>query len=288
MRRISDKEIIENLPTSTSMKNLIEKIGTCVAGSAYRILNRRIAELTLNTDHWKIYQKEFLTKIANQNEIPLENYLIDGSNIGSNALKKKIFKLNLLKNECIICGQLPEWNGKELVLQLDHINGNRNDNRLENLRILCLHCHSQTETYGGKNNRTLIKCINCDNFHYNIKNKFCDLCYAIYRHKPQPKKINWPDTNVLMKMIHELNFVQTGKILGVSDGAIKKHLKSENINVEEEFLKRITYKCDFCFKESIILKSDYIRRLANSKNKQIFCSRSCSSASFQQNKKNIK
>ena len=47
---------------------------------------------------------------------------------------------------------IPFWNGKKLVFQLDHINGKRNDHRLENLRWLCPNCHSQTETYCGKKN----------------------------------------------------------------------------------------------------------------------------------------
>lgn len=53
----------------------------------------------------------------------------------------------LLKEECVLCGQNNIWNGKKLVLQLDHKNGNNKDNRIENLRILCPNCHTQTETY---------------------------------------------------------------------------------------------------------------------------------------------
>jgi hypothetical protein len=45
----------------------------------------------------------------------------------------------------------PNWNNKGLVLQLDHINGVHNDNRVENLRILCPNCHSQTDTFCAKN-----------------------------------------------------------------------------------------------------------------------------------------
>jgi hypothetical protein len=61
-----------------------------------------------------------------------------------------------LKNKngchCNECGIGESWNGKQLTLQLDHINGNSDDNGLNNLRLLCPNCHSQTETYGSKNN----------------------------------------------------------------------------------------------------------------------------------------
>ena len=52
-----------------------------------------------------------------------------------------------VKEECVLCGQNNSWNGMKLVLQLDHINGNNKDNRIENLRILCPNCHTQTETF---------------------------------------------------------------------------------------------------------------------------------------------
>lgn len=57
-----------------------------------------------------------------------------------------------LQYECAICG-ISEWRGRRLVLHLDHINGINNDNRFENLRLLCPNCHSQTDTYGRKASR---------------------------------------------------------------------------------------------------------------------------------------
>lgn len=65
-------------------------------------------------------------------------------------LKKRLLSENILKNECSECG-ISEWMGKPISLQLDHINGNKRDHSLINLRILCPNCHSQTDTYTGKN-----------------------------------------------------------------------------------------------------------------------------------------
>ncbi len=74
----------------------------------------------------------------------LENYATRAS------VRKTIIKNNLIPYECNECG-ISDWNGKKLSLHLDHINGKNGDHRIENLRFLCPNCHSQTETYTGKN-----------------------------------------------------------------------------------------------------------------------------------------
>lgn len=69
------------------------------------------------------------------------------------GIKARLLKHQGWKEECAICKMGPEWNGNYLSLQVDHINGNPFDSRLENLRFLCPNCHSQTETFAGKNNK---------------------------------------------------------------------------------------------------------------------------------------
>ena len=67
-------------------------------------------------------------------------------------LKNKLIKEGILQNICSICG-ITEWCEKKLNCELDHINGTRTDHRLENLRMLCPNCHSQTETFRSKNRK---------------------------------------------------------------------------------------------------------------------------------------
>lgn len=83
-----------------------------------------------------------------------EEVFTKGSGVSNDTLKKYLahFELMVL-NVCHECGQPDTWNGKPLVLELDHINGDATDHRLENLRILCLPCHSQTPTFRGRNRR---------------------------------------------------------------------------------------------------------------------------------------
>jgi hypothetical protein len=68
----------------------------------------------------------------------------------TNHLKHRLLDEGVKEDKCEICG-IEEWNGKKIVHQLDHINGNSRDHRLENLRVICPNCHSQTDTFCGKN-----------------------------------------------------------------------------------------------------------------------------------------
>jgi len=73
----------------------------------------------------------------------------DFSMHGNMFIKKRIIQENLIEYKCHRC-DVTEWFGEKITLDLDHINGNNRDNRLENLRFLCPNCHSLTSTYKGR------------------------------------------------------------------------------------------------------------------------------------------
>lgn len=85
----------------------------------------------------------------------VENYLdVNPKKITNNTnIKKYLFKFNMMEKVCVKCGLGEIWNNDKIIHQLEHKNGNKLDNRLENLELLCPNCHSQTKTYAGRKNK---------------------------------------------------------------------------------------------------------------------------------------
>lgn len=82
--------------------------------------------------------------------IPLQQLLVAGRRTSRHHLKQRLIQAGLKEHRCERCG-VSEWNGEPLSMQLHHKNGDGTDNRLPNLEFLCANCHSQTDTYGGRN-----------------------------------------------------------------------------------------------------------------------------------------
>ena len=109
----------------------------------------------INNDSWKkaVESKKLIyNKPVN---IPISELLVIGRKTSNDYLKKRLLREGLIENKCSECGINTVWNNKNLNLQLDHVNGINNDNRIENLRLLCPNCHSQTVTFGSRNKKFL-------------------------------------------------------------------------------------------------------------------------------------
>lgn len=129
--------------------NLSDRSGTITR------LKRYVLKNNIDISHWtgRLWAKgkTSLDDKRIRTNKSTEDIFSENSNASPSYVRKLIRKKNLLDYMCQICKMGPTWNGQELRFQLDHINGKRSDHRLENLRWLCPNCHTQTETYGGKN-----------------------------------------------------------------------------------------------------------------------------------------
>lgn len=115
----------------------------------YKTIKSKIKEYGIDCSHFSRGSGNKGNK--NGTKYDISEILVENSSYKNIAcMKKRILDEHLLDYKCAICG-ISEWMGNTLSLQLDHINGISNDHRLENLRFLCPNCHSQTDTYAGKN-----------------------------------------------------------------------------------------------------------------------------------------
>lgn len=157
-RKWNDEQLIEAAATSHSIYEVMTKLGLKLCGGSHANVKLKIKQLDINTSHftgqgWCRGEKH-KKLIKNFVEKPLSEVLVNESTYQcTHRLKHRLIKADLLKNECYICGSPPIWKGLPLSLQLDHIDGNRTNNTIENLRVLCPNCHSQTPTFTGKNKK---------------------------------------------------------------------------------------------------------------------------------------
>ena len=137
---------------SKSTTEALRHFGLKNKGHNNRTLKKRMEEEGVDGSHLtKCYTSMVQENIRNRK--PTSEILVVGSTHCRQHLKTRLLKEGLKKNVCELCGQEGKWKGKPIKMVLDHINGVSDDNRLENLRMVCPNCNSQLPTHAGRNNK---------------------------------------------------------------------------------------------------------------------------------------
>jgi hypothetical protein len=173
--------------------------------------------------------KTFLTDDRIKSIFNKEEVFIENSKVRRGRIKELIIKENLIEYKCDGCGNCGEWMGKKIVLDLDHINGVNNDNRLENLRFLCPNCHSQTSTYKGRNvkNKNILN--NFSSSYIHTDNEFTEAINSSYNIHQVCNKLNLSDAGNYKTIKNRMDKLSLCFKEDPTNGVMYKHTNDEFI-----------------------------------------------------------
>ncbi len=222
MKYCTDGEFKQIVEASASIADVLRTLQRARSGASYDWVRKGVTRLGLDVSHWGVNRQTLVRELIPWSKVLVKNSpyrIITGR-------KKRLIREGLLENRCAVCGHDPEWEGKSLTLVLDHINGNRSDHRLENLRLVCPNCDSQLLTFCGRNiviTKTPTFCV-CGT-EIGKRSTQCRSCAAKEVNKER-EKIDWPSTDELRRMVGQTSYLAVGRHLGVSDNAVRKRLRN--------------------------------------------------------------
>jgi Zn finger protein HypA/HybF involved in hydrogenase expression len=153
MKKINTSDLVAAVRSSHSYAEVIKQLNLTQSGSMHRRIKNEIRKLQLDIGH-------FTGQLWNKGKTALDDariftkydteIFVENSQYSKSYIRKLVLQKKFIDYKCAVCSNDGQWLDKKLSLQLDHINGNSQDQSLENLRFLCPNCHSQTDTYCAK------------------------------------------------------------------------------------------------------------------------------------------
>jgi hypothetical protein len=230
----SEQDLRAAVGASFSWAETLRRLGYCPSGGNWKTLKKRVAELGVSTEHFDPYRAT--RRLGRKRRRPLAEILVEGSTFSRSALKARLYEAGIKERRCELCGQGEIWKGRRIGLILDHVNGIRDDNRLENLRIVCPNCAAGLDTHCGRKNRLQIgprACLRCGALfrpRY-AKHRYCSSACGARQNRtpatPRPARraVKRPPLEQLMAEVTECGYAATGRKYGVSDNAIRKWIR---------------------------------------------------------------
>lgn len=142
--------LTEAAQKSKSMSEMMKYFGI-TSGASRTHLKKRCEYFNVDISHFIPNKEIWLNSIKNNNKKKCEDIFLS-SRASSYQLKRALIESGI-EYKCCFCNQDDIWNGQILRLQVDHIDGNRQNNKKDNLRFLCPNCHTQTDNWGYKNKK---------------------------------------------------------------------------------------------------------------------------------------
>lgn len=149
----TDSNFKEAVQQSVSIRQVLIRLGLRPIGGNYATVDRHIKRLSLSSSHFLGRGWNKGGTSISPRKIPLKDILVASSNYQSYKLKNRLFQSGLKHPRCELCDWHTRSTDGRVPVELDHINGNHSDNRIENLRILCPNCHSLQTTHRALNKR---------------------------------------------------------------------------------------------------------------------------------------
>jgi hypothetical protein len=242
MMREREWEVRGAVAKSFSYAEALRRLGYCPTGGNWRTLKKYVELWGIPTEH---FDRDAAHRArARSMGIPLSEVLTPHSNYSRATLKRRLLREGLKQPMCEICGQGEFWRGTKLALILDHINGVRDDNRLENLRMVCPNCAATLDTHCGRKNsleRPTRACRRCGKTFETQRpeQRYCSrACGSRYprplKSRPETRKVDRPPYEQLLEEIEATSYLAVGRKYGVSDNAVRKWVKWYERQAERE------------------------------------------------------